>query len=374
MVLAAPAAPRATACEERIRAIVCDDSAVIRGLLVRLLEADPAIVVVGTASNGRDVLALQARARPDVVVLDIEMPVMDGLTALPALLKADPAVQVVMASTLTTRGADITMQALRLGAADYVPKPTAVGGIAAGEGFRRDLVEKVRALGHAAQRRRGTARAAPLPVPRAPAPLSPVAPRRTVPELIAVGASTGGPQALFRVMKELGAGFHLPVLITQHMPATFIPILAEHISRIGALPCAEARDGERIVPGRAYLAPGDHHMLVAGDRHAPVVSLSAAPPENFCRPAVDPMLRSAAAVMGRHVLAVILTGMGHDGLEGGRAVAAAGGAVIAQDEASSVVWGMPGAVVQAGIASVIVPIDAVAREIASLARAGGAFA
>lgn len=374
MALAVPAAPRAAACRERIRAVVCDDSAVIRGLLVRLLGADPAIAVVGTASNGRDVLALQARERPDVVVLDIEMPVMDGLAALPALLRADPAVQVVMASTLTTRGADVTMTALRLGAADYVPKPTAVGGIAAGEGFRRELVEKVKALGRVALRRRGAGGAPVQPAPRAPVRSPLAAPRAVAPELVAIGASTGGPQALFRVMADLGPAFRLPVLITQHMPPTFIPILAEHISRLGGLPCAEAREGERIVAGRAYLAPGDRHMLVAGERHAPVIALSSAPPENFCRPAVDPMLRSAAAVTGGRVLAVVLTGMGHDGLAGARAVADAGGAVIAQDEASSVVWGMPGAVVQAGLAAAVEPVGEVARAILAFARAGGVSA
>jgi two-component system chemotaxis response regulator CheB len=370
MILADPAAAPATAGEERIRVLVCDDSAVIRGLLARALEADPALAVVGTAANGRDALAAQARLRPDVVVLDIEMPVMDGLAALPALLTADPAVQVVMASTLTTRGAEVTMKALRLGAADYVPKPTAIGGIAAaGEGFRRDLVAKVRALGRAARVRRGAARpaAAAAPMPRP-------APRPCGAELVAIGSSTGGPQALFRVMKDLGPRFPLPVLITQHMPAAFIPILAEHITRTGGLACAEAKDGERIVPGHAYLAPGDRHMLVGGSRHAPEVALSAGPPENFCRPAVDPMLHSAAAVMAGQVLVVILTGMGHDGLEGSRAVASRGGAVIAQDEASSVVWGMPGAVAQAGIAAAVVPLAEMARQILSMIRPGGASA
>lgn len=375
MVLTAPAASRAAAGEQPIRVLVCDDSAVIRGLLARLLDSDPAITVVGTASNGRDVLGLQAREKPDVVVLDIEMPVMDGLAALPALLSADPAVQVVMASTLTTRGANVTMRALRLGAADYVPKPTAVGGIASEDGFRRDLVEKVRALGRVAQRRRSSARPSPTaPPPRISPPVQLAAPRTVAAELLVIGSSTGGPQALFRVMKDLGPQFRLPVLITQHMPATFIPILAEHISKIGGLPCAEAKDGERIVAGRAYLAPGDRHMLVAGDRHAPMISLSSAPPENFCRPAVDPMVRSATAVMGGRVLAVILTGMGHDGLAGCRALAAQGGAVIAQDEATSVVWGMPGAVAQAGIASAIVPVGDIAREIMTMTRSVGAFA
>jgi two-component system chemotaxis response regulator CheB len=375
MSLSAPGASRAAACEQPIRVLICDDSAVIRGLLVRLLGADPGISVVGTASNGRDVVALQAREKADVVVLDIEMPVMDGLEALPALLRIDPAVQVVMASTLTTRGADATMKALRLGAADYVPKPTAVGGIASSDGFRRELVEKVRAIGRVAQRLRAPGRSSAATLTRRMSPPSQLAvPRTVAAELVAIGSSTGGPQALFRVMKDLGPQFPLPVLITQHMPATFIPILAEHITRLGGLPCAEAKDGERIVAGRAYLAPGDRHMLVAGERHAPVIALSSAPPENFCRPAVDPMLRSATDVMGGRVLAVILTGMGHDGLAGCRSLVAQGGAVIAQDEATSVVWGMPGAVAQAGIASAVVPVSDIAREIRTMTCSVGASA
>lgn len=367
MTLPAAASPRVLAGEAPARVAVCDDSAIIRGLLVRALEADPAIEVVGTAANGRELLALQRRTAPDVVVLDVEMPVMDGLAALPALIAADPAVQVVMASTLTTRGGEVTLKALRLGAADYVAKPSAAEGRAAGEAFRRSLIEKVRALGRVAQRRRA-APAVPAR-PRATAVPAPAAMPAAAPALLAIGASTGGPQALFRLIADLGRDFALPVLITQHMPPAFTPILADHISRLGALPCAEAKDGERIRPGRAYLAPGDRHLLVTGDRAAPTVALSAGPAENFCRPAVDPMLRSAAAVLGGGVLAVILTGMGHDGLAGARAVVAAGGAVIAQDEASSVVWGMPGAVVQAGLAAAVAPLDALGEEILGRVRA-----
>ncbi len=343
---------------------MCDDSAVIRGLIVRLLETDQGIEVVGTAANGRDAIAAVARLQPDVVVLDIEMPVMDGLTALPELLRVQPTLQVVMASTLTTRGAEVTLRALQLGAADYVPKPTAVAGIASADGFRQELLGKVKALGMALRRRlaqkSSVFAAAVRPRPRQT--LS-VAAR---PEILAIGASTGGPQALFRLVRDLGSGFPLPVLITQHMPAAFLSILADHITKLGCLPCREAREGERIERGRIYLAPGDRHMLVKGDRTAPRITLSSAAPENFCRPAVDPMLRSVAEVFGGRSLVVVLTGMGHDGLAGAREIVAKGGMVLAQDEASSVVWGMPGAIVQAELASAVLPIDRMGEKILAL--------
>ncbi len=341
--------------------MVCDDSVVIRGAMARMLEADPAIRVVARAVNGRAALAELARQRIDVVVLDIEMPEMDGLTALPLLLKADPGLRVIMASTLTTRGAEIAMQALRLGAADYVPKPSvaAIGD----DSFRTELLAKVKGL---ARQRLRIAR------PAAPVPVRPRAVPAQAPLLLAVGSSTGGPQALFTFFQGLAAPLPVPVVLTQHMPATFTPILAEHIARLGIMPCAEHRSGEALLPGHIHLAPGDRHLLVEGRPGALVGRLSDAPAENFCRPAVDPMLRSAAVACAGRVLVVMLTGMGHDGLAGTRAVIEAGGAAIAQDEATSVVWGMPGAVAQAGLCHHILPLPAIAgrvRESFRMARA-----
>lgn len=364
MTVSLPQAAGSAQGQPRTRVLVCDDSAVIRGLLVRLLESDPAIEVVGTAANGRDAIAAVSRTRPDVVVLDIEMPVMDGLAALPDMLKAEPRPQVVMASTLTTRGAEVTLRALQLGAADYVPKPTAVAGIASAEDFRRELLGKVKALGVARLRRSGRPVVAAAPALHPPPRPSPAAAGR--PEILAIGASTGGPQALFRLVRDLGPGFPLPVLITQHMPAAFLSILADHISKLGVLPCREAADGERIERGRIYLAPGERHLLVRGDRSAPRIALSSAAPENFCRPAVDPMFRSVAEVFGGRAIVVVLTGMGHDGLAGAREIAARGGIVLAQDEATSVVWGMPGAVAQAELASAVLPIDRIGQKILAL--------
>lgn len=347
-----------------MRVLVCDDSAVIRGLVTRTLEADPAITVVARAANGRDAVEAARDTRPDVCVLDIEMPVMDGLAALPELLRVDPQLRIVMASTLTTRGADITLRALRLGAADYVPKPSSIAAIAGGTSFRDEIIAKVKVLGQQ-RRKRGLA----APRTTAPPPLRRHA-TALPPAVIAVGASTGGPQALFTLFSGLGRNVPVPILVTQHMPPTFTAILAEHLDRVGGPRCAEAKDGETPLPGRAYLAPGDTHLTVAQEAGGVRLRLSKEPPENFCRPAVDPMLRSAAVAYGGRVLVVMLTGMGQDGLKGAEAVVAAGGRVIAQDEASSVVWGMPGAVAQAGLAAAVLPLPEIAAAVTSSFAAG----
>ena len=320
------------------RVMLCDDSAVIRGAIARMLADDPEIEVVAKTANGQEAVNAIRSARADVVVLDIEMPVMDGMAALPLLLRADAGVKVIMASTLTTRGADIALRALRLGAADYIPKPSSIGTVN-DDGFRRELLEKVKGL---ARQRRRAAQQTRVSLALRPAPALPA-------RLLAVGSSTGGPQALFSLVQGLGRSLTVPVVLTQHMPATFTPILAEHLTRIGCMPCTEARDGEALVPGRIYLAPGDRHLLIEGNRSALRARLTMDPPENFCRPSVDPMLRSAAAVCEGRVLVAMLTGMGRDGLDGTKRVVEAGGAAIAQDEASSVVWGMPGAIAQAGL-------------------------
>jgi two-component system chemotaxis response regulator CheB len=327
--------------------MVCDDSMVIRGAVARILDSDPGIAVVAKVANGRAAIEELARTQVDVVVLDIEMPVLDGISALPLLLRADPGVRVIMASTLTTRGADIALRALRLGAADYVPKPSTIG-IKADDAFSQELIQKVKGL---ARQRRPAGRLNRPPPAIALRPAPPVPAR-----LLAIGSSTGGPQALFTLMQGLGRGVAVPVVITQHMPPTFTPILAEHLTRLGGMTCTEARDGETLVAGRAYLAPGDRHVLIEGGRSGLRARLSSDPPENFCRPAVDPMLRSAALACDGRVLVAMLTGMGHDGLEGTRKVVEAGGCAIGQDEATSVVWGMPGAIAQAGLCHAVLPL------------------
>lgn len=345
-----------------VRVMICDDSLVIRGAIARMLEADPRVRVVARAGNGRQALEEMRRQKIDVVILDIEMPVMDGITALPLLLRADPAVRVIMASTLTTRGAEIALRALRLGAADYVPKPS-VDQIA-DDSFRRDLVAKVI----------GLARLRPTGI-RPGAAATAIAlrgPPKLPPRLLAIGSSTGGPQALFTLIRDLGRDMRVPVVLTQHMPATFTPILAQHIAKLGTMTCAEVTDGEMLRPGHVHLAPGDRHLLIhnAGGASAGRLQarLSTDPPENFCRPAVDPMLRSASAACAGRVLVVMLTGMGHDGLAGTRVVVDAGGAALAQDEASSVVWGMPGAIVQAGLCHAVLPLTQLAPKLRALLR------
>jgi len=345
--------------------MICDDSPVIRTAIARILEADPAINVVARASNGQAALDALKLRDIDVVVLDIEMPVMDGMTALPLLLAADPQLRVVMASTLTTRGADIAMRALRLGAADYLPKPTA--SLVAGDSrFGPELIEKVKGLA----RMRHRAQKSLSPAASFPAPAQPVLalrpPPKQAPLLLALGSSTGGPNALFAVIQHLSPRISIPIVLTQHMPATFTPILAEHIDRLGVLPCAEARDGGKLKPGHIALAPGDRHLLVHRDGGGLAVKLSDAPPENFCRPSVDHMLRSAAACVDGRVLVVMLTGMGHDGLEGTRVVVNHGGAALTQDEATSVVWGMPGAVARAGLAHAVLPLPQIAPKILAM--------
>jgi two-component system chemotaxis response regulator CheB len=375
----------ATPSGDPYRVLIVDDSAVIRGLLARVIGSDPELTVVGTVANGEQAIAATSRHAPDVVVLDIEMPVMDGLTALPKILEVDPRVKVVMASTLTLRNADISLKALSLGAADYIPKPTSATDIAGGYDFKRELLAKVKTL---ASVRRAAARGAAAPSARgadakareerrvdaaksAPSVYRGAAIKlrdmpALTPAVIAVGSSTGGPQALLKVMPQLGL-LTQPILITQHMPATFTTILAEHLQRATGRPCAEAVDGEPVAGGRIYVAPGNHHLSVEIAERRPVIRLSQSPPENFCRPAVDPMLRSLPQVYGRNVLAVILTGMGHDGLKGSEVVTAAGGAVIAQDEATSVVWGMPGAVATAGLCSAVLPIEDIGPFVRKLA-------
>jgi len=338
------------------RVMICDDSAVIRGAIARMLEADPAVRVVARVANGQMALDELRRTPADVLVLDIEMPVMDGMTALPLLMRADPGLKVIMASTLTTRGADIALHALRLGAADYIPKPSAVNG---DESFRRELLEKVKGLARLRRPAAPLREAARLHL--RPAPV-------IVPRLLAVGSSTGGPQALFTLVQGLGRTLNVPVVLTQHMPAAFTPILAEHIGKLGGMPCAEAKDGEALQPGRLYLAPGNCHLLVNGARGTLTARLTSDPPENFCRPSVDPMLRSAATACEGRVLVAMLTGMGQDGLAGTRRVIDAGGSVVAQDEATSVVWGMPGAVVQAGLCHAVLPLPRIAPKLLEMLR------
>ena len=327
------------------------------------------MTVAASLANGQLAVNQLARTEVDVIVLDIDMPVMDGLTALPKLKEIDKNVQVIIASTLTMRNAEISVRALEAGAADYVPKPMSSRDLIGSDEFKRELIAKVRSLAEAGRASRGrrrtprlatTRRARTVPARPAPAPIALRAAPAHKPKALVIGSSTGGPQALLKVLKGLGAPPRIPVFVTQHMPATFTSVLAEHISRSTRLTCAEAKDGEVVVPGRVYLAPGGFHMVVERKGADTVIRLDSGPPENYCRPAVDPMLRSVATAYGARVLAVILTGMGADGLKGGRTVTEAGGSMIAQNKATSVVWGMPGAVANDGLCSAVLPVSHIA--------------
>ena len=353
------------------RVMVVDDSAVIRGLMTKWLEEDPAIKIVGTAGNGKMALACMERYDPEIIILDIEMPVMDGLTALPKFFEINPKVKVIMASTLTSRNAEISMRALSMGASDYVSKPTNKREIASSLSFQEEIISKVISIAAATRLRNSgevfsgkTSLVDDQFRPKATTTGS-TANRmfsRGKSSILAIGSSTGGPQALLEVLKTLGS-VNVPVVITQHMPPTFTKILAKHLTSMTKFVCKEAEDGDILEDGKVYLAPGDYHMTVVRKSGKKVISLNQGEPENFCRPSVEPMLRSLIDVYGSEVFAVILTGMGHDGLEASRKLVEVGGKLIAQDEETSVVWGMPGAVCNAGLCSGIYPLNQIGSKI-----------
>ncbi len=361
------------------RVMIADDSIVIRGWIRRALEAQSGFRIVSTAADGQAAIDALRRTPVDVIVLDIEMPVMDGLTAIPQLKAIDAGVQIIMASTLTSKNAEISLKALSLGATDYIPKPQTLkdNDLGGAQEFGRDLVEKVRVLGDLARRRgvrMGGAVARPIVRPKAPVEKKKLVLRSMPcfkPEIIAIGSSTGGPQALFEVIKTMGSSLSQPVVITQHMPPSFTTILAEHIARQCEVSCKEAQDNDVLKPGHYYIAPGDFHMTFVRKPEGSVVKLTKDPPENFCRPAVDVMMRSLGEIYRNKILAVILTGMGQDGLKGTQGIVEAGGGLIAQDEATSVVWGMPGAVANAGLCSAVLPLNAIGAAVKKAATGTG---
>jgi len=353
-----------TAARGPIRVLIVDDSATIRSLLSATLAADPDLAVAGAAVNGRMAVEIVAAGPPDVVLLDVEMPVLDGISALREIRRLAPKLPVIMFSSLTERGAKATVDALLAGANDYTAKPAGLDPGEVAAVIRTDLVAKIKALVP-----RGTPPgpvAAPVPISRKP----PGGPRGPV-QAVVIGVSTGGPTALAEMLPAIAAETKVPVLIVQHMPAFFTAQLAERLSKICGRTVREAVDSSPICGGEILLAPGGRHLVVAGEPHASRVRLSDAPAEQSCRPAADVLFRSAAKVWGPGVLGVVLTGMGRDGLAGARAVVEAGGAVIAQDEFSSVVWGMPGEVAKAGLADAVLPLSQIGAEVAlRLARRG----
>jgi two-component system, chemotaxis family, protein-glutamate methylesterase/glutaminase len=350
-----------------IRILVVDDSVVIRKVLSDVLKADQDIEVVGTASDGRIALAKILQLTPDLVTLDVEMPNLSGLETVAEIRKHHPNLPIIMFSTLTERGASTTLDALALGASDYVTKPSNTGSLdITMERIKHDLLPKIKAL--CGRRLADKARAKPpskraiVPALRLPRPAARV-------EILAIGTSTGGPNALAELLPAMPADFPIPIVIVQHMPPVFTRMLAERLNKQSLIRVHEGESGRTLVPGHAWIAPGDHHMIVERHGSELQLALNQAPPEHSCRPAVDVLFRSVAGVFGANTLAVVLTGMGSDGVLGSQVVREIGGRVYVQDEATSVVWGMPGQTAAAGWADSIYPLHSMATEIDRHVRA-----
>lgn len=362
-----------------IRVMVVDDSVVVRRIVADVIDAEPDIDVVGTAIHGRAALEKLEALAPDVVTMDIEMPEMDGIEAVRRIRAIRPDLPIIMFSTLTERAAQATFDALAAGANDYVTKPANVGSITASmESVRVQLIPRLRALtgriapGSPAAPASSHAATSPTGAPGTPAPAlgpttTPAAPprveapaQRKDARVLVIGASTGGPEALSRVITHLPADLAVPVLVVQHMPAVFTTQFAVRLDRLSPLRVVEAAAGTALVPGTVHVAPGGLHLEAAGAGVSVRTRLTQDPPENFCRPAVDVLFRSVVTAYSGAVLCAVLTGMGADGRAGAGLVRAAGGWVVAQDEATSVVWGMPGAVTAAGYADEVLPLDQVA--------------
>ncbi|MEV4636010.1 chemotaxis-specific protein-glutamate methyltransferase CheB [Actinoplanes sp. NPDC049548] len=380
-----------------IRVLVVDDSVVVRRLIVDSLTGAPGIEVVGTAANGLLAQAKIDQLKPDAITMDIEMPQMDGIAAVRELRKRHKRVPVIMFSTLSAAGATATLEALAAGATDYVTKPSNVGSVAESiAAVREQLVPKIHAL--AGRRPLGAPRPGlgpakrpgPAPGPgsrpglpgrpgvlagrAAQAPAAPARPVRRAPhgrvDIVAIGSSTGGPDALTKVLQALPTDLPVPIVVTQHMPPVFTRMFAERLDRSTPLRVVEAGEGMELAPGTVYIAPGDKHLVLQRRNTATLTQLSGAPPENSCRPAVDVMFRSVASLFGAAAYAAVLTGMGYDGRGGAKVLRDAGAEVLAQDEASSVVWGMPGAVVGAGLADEVLPLDKIASVLVQRVQVG----
>lgn len=341
-----------------IRVLIVDDSVVIRQLITRMLSSSPEIEVVGSARNGKDALIKVEQLRPDVVTLDIEMPEMNGIEALGFIKQRFPAIRVIMCSRLTERGAAVTIDALLKGADDYVNKDHSTQ-ISSDyyEILKESLLSKIKQVG----RRASKVAKASVPITASPAVVTPVQKQaswsnKAGTQILAIGVSTGGPSALATVAAQLPPNFPVPIVIVQHMPPFFTGLLAERLTKLGPTKVVEAQQGMLLEPGTAYIAPGDYHMGLHRKSGTVQVVLNQEAQENSCRHAVDVLFRSVAELYGASCLAVVLTGMGQDGLQGVRVLKASGAKVLVQDRDSSVVWGMPGAVADANLADAVLPL------------------
>jgi two-component system chemotaxis response regulator CheB len=349
-----------------IRILVVDDSVVIRKVLCDSLAGDPAVEVVGTASDGRLALGKIGQVKPDILTLDVEMPNMSGLETIKEIRKSHPKLPIIMFSTLTERGATTTLDALALGASDYVTKPSNTGSLDVTMlRIKEDLLPKIKALcGYGFGDKKPS-----FPPPKPPQPVAVAERAKARIEILAIGTSTGGPNALAEVIPAIPADFPVPIVIVQHMPKLFTRLLAERLDKASAISVHEGEPGKKIEPGHAWIAPGDYHMVLERRAAGIHLAMNQNAPENSCRPAVDVLFRSVAATFGANTLAVVLTGMGSDGVLGSQAVREKGGRVYVQDEASSVVWGMPGQTAAAGFADNIYPLRNIAVEIDRHVRA-----
>jgi two-component system chemotaxis response regulator CheB len=342
--------------KRKARVLIVDDSAVIRTVISKTIKSQEDMEVVGVAFNGDMGVRNIKTLNPDIVILDIEMPIMDGITALPLILKEKPDVRVLICSTLSARGADISVKALSLGAADCILKPGGEAIISAHD-FQENLIRVIRTLATSIINKESSTKKTTFSLQK---PLVSI-----LPKVVAIGSSTGGPTALMQVMPKL-KDLPVPIVITQHMPKTFTAMLAQHITQNTGVPCAEGKEGEVLKPGQAYLAPGDYHMSFKKVGEGTVIQLNQNPPENFCRPSVNPMLRGLIPIYGSAILTVILTGMGNDGSQASDDLVKIGGQVVAQDEATCVVWGMPAAVVNAGLCTAVLPLNEIGEWVARI--------
>ena len=355
----------------KIRVLIVDDAVVMRRMITEVLERDPQLEVVGTAANGRIALQKIPQINPDLITLDVEMPEMDGIETLKEIRKIYPKLPVIMFSTLTARGASTTLDALTHGASDYVTKYSNIGSLTEGiERLETELVPKIKAHCRSLRADAPPGDHTQFVSRLKPAVLPPRTASRLHVEILAIGTSTGGPNALATLFKGFPKDFPIPIVIVQHMPPMFTAMLAERLHALGSVAFHEAKHGQQILPGHAYIAPGGKHMEVRREGAQLVTFLHEGPPENSCRPAVDVLFRSVASVYGMSSLGVVLTGMGQDGLRGCQLLRENQAQVVVQDESTSVVWGMPGCVAHAGLADSILPLEKIAGEIVRRVRDG----
>ncbi len=348
----------------KIRVLIIDDAVVVRRIVSDVLAADPDLEVAGTAANGKIGLAKIPQINPDIITLDVEMPEMDGLQTLIEIRKLYPKLPVIMFSTLTERGASTTLDALSRGANDYVTKPSNVGSVAAAQQSLRDqLIPKIKGLCGKKGLGPAATTTAPVKFVRPPPVSRPIGLKAAAIEVVAIGVSTGGPNSLCEIIPLIPADFPVPIVIVQHMPPMFTKLLAERLDKQSQIDVHEGAVGNSVLPGHAYIAPGDYHMVVKRSGGKVMLALQQESPENSCRPAVDVLFRSVVETYGAGTLGVILTGMGQDGLRGCEKIREVGGQILAQDEETSVVWGMPGFVAKAGLADDVLPLKQIAAEI-----------